>query len=102
MGLAVNETKTKCMLSISGDLRHIRSQEFIYLGAAITTKSDEMRSSAGSLNNYVCIVMDSASNGQTASVRGIIMHKNLQYNAKEVLSAWLLYSTGAVKKMSTI
>ena len=52
MGLAVNEGKTKYMLSTSRDARHIDSQitadnytfdtvkEFIYLGSAVTTRND--------------------------------------------------------------
>ena len=52
MGLALNEGKTKYMLSTSGDVERIDSQitadnytfdifkEFIYLGTAVTTKNE--------------------------------------------------------------
>ena len=52
MGLAVNEDKTKYMLSTSRDVRRIYSQvtadnytfeivnEFVYLGFAVTNKND--------------------------------------------------------------
>ena len=62
MGLAVNEGKTKYMLSTSRDVRRIDSQitadnytfetvkEFIYLGSAVTTTMMSVwRLSAGSL-----------------------------------------------------
>ena len=109
MDLAVNEGKTKHMLSTSRDVRHIDSQftgnnytfdtvkEFIYLGSAVTTKNDvslEIKSSY-TLANRCCYGLNGQlSNRDLSRTTKPILYKTLILQALLYgAEAWILLST---------
>ena len=102
MGLAVNEGKTKYMLLTSRDVRRIDSQitvdnytfdtvnEFIYLGSAVTTKTDISLEIIRwvTLTNRCCYGL----NGQLSNRDLSHTTRGVPYGAE----TWTLLSTDAV------